>query len=116
MIKTASRRIVLSAALVIGAANPAAADAIYGCWSNGDERLEVTETSVTTTTGSSPEAQIDRHGATFIAPEGERDAGRRLVFRQLNDTTVARTVQLGAEQIAPPEREFWQPCGPAAIS
>ena len=102
------------AALLIGAvcamtaaADRARADAIYGCWSYGGEELEVAFDHVVTPGGAKPEAQIDRHGATYIAPPGERDAGARLVFRQLNEEMVSRRIE-GAEA----EAEFWEPCGP----
>ena len=91
----------------------AQADAIYGCWSFGEERLEVTREHVETTSGERPDAEITRHSATFISPPGERDAGQRLVYRQLHDEAVARTVELPIQaQQALPEQEIWMPCGP----
>ena len=90
-------------------ATGAKADAIYGCWTNGSETLTVEHTRVVTSTGQSPDAAIDRHSAEFVSPEGERDAGQRLRFRQLNDVEVAR--------FGPPPdgdvettREIWKPC------
>ena len=93
----------------IAFATGAKADAIFGCWTNGTETLTVEYTRVVTSTGRSPEAAIDRHSAEFVSPEGERDAGQRLRFQQLNDFEVAR--------FGPPPdgevettREIWKPC------
>lgn len=83
------------------------ADAIYGCWTNGAERLVVETSKIISPSGVSPQAQIDRHTAIFTAPDGERDAGHTLIFRQLNDNEVARTVQDGTDD---GQREIWNTC------
>lgn len=93
------------------APNLAAADAIFGCWSFEGERLEVTPTAVVTPGGASPAAKIDRHGASYVAPEGERDAGARLVFRQLNEELILR--RIAGDRGAP---EYWTPCGVEQVS
>lgn len=85
------------------------ADAIYGCWSNGAERLVVEHARVVTPGGASPKARIDRHNAVYIAPAGERDGGRVLAFRQLNDNQVARFV-LDDTGTASGTQEIWGPC------
>lgn len=100
------RQFFLAALLVISP-NIASADAIYGCWTSGKERLVVEFSKVISPSGASPQAQIDRHTAIFTAPDGERDAGQTLVFRQLNDNEVARTIGEGASGA---QREIWNPC------
>ena len=103
-------RAMLTAVLALVAPTLAHADAIYGCWTNGAEQLVVDYERVITPGGASPEAQIDRHNAVYMAPEGERDAGRLLAFRQMNHTQVMRTVwaEQGGEEAG--EREVWGPC------
>ena len=93
------------------AAAEASADAIYGCWSNGSERLQVNRDALVTPGGASPKAYIDRHNAIYTAPNGERDAGLRLQFSQMNDLQVRRTAQNASSgaQIGAPE--IWRPCG-----
>ena len=86
------RTLIIVAALT--APHTARADAIYGCWTDGAETLVVEYSKVITPGGDSPEAEIDRHSAVYTAPDGERDAGKVLAFRQLNDAQVARTVTL----------------------
>lgn len=88
----------------------AQADAIYGCWTNGTEELRVEFTRVVTPGGQSPDAEIDRHNAVYVAPQGERDAGRLLAFRQMNDYAVMRTVWSGRQGDEVGEREVWKPC------
>ncbi|MBO6917847.1 MAG: hypothetical protein JJ858_05420 [Rhizobiaceae bacterium] len=95
------------AALLLTSPNVAHADAIYGCWTNGTERLVVEFSKITSPSGASPQAQIDRHTAIFTAPESERDAGQTLVFRQLNDNEIARTIQGSTDST---NREIWNPC------
>ncbi|MBX2854105.1 MAG: hypothetical protein KTR21_03905 [Rhodobacteraceae bacterium] len=100
-----------SAALVALVATNASADAIYGCWSNGAERLQVRRDGIVTPGGASPEAYVDRHNTAYVAPNGERDAGLRLEFSQLNDLEVRRTTR-NAEGGAPVGAvEIWRPCG-----
>ncbi|MEP2980484.1 MAG: hypothetical protein ABJO86_13420 [Lentilitoribacter sp.] len=93
--------------ILITSPNIAMADAIYGCWTNGAERLVVETSKITSPSGASPQAQIDRHTAIFTAPDGERDAGQTLIFRQLNDNEVARTI---GESASENQREIWSPC------
>lgn len=100
------KRILITLSLV-ASPNIALADAIYGCWTNGAERLVVETSKIISPSGASPQAQIDRHTAIFIAPDGERDAGQTLIFRQLNDNEVARTIGEGASGT---QREIWNPC------
>ena len=95
------------AALLTASPNIALADAIYGCWTNGTERLVVEFSKVISPSGASPQAQIDRHTAIFTAPEGERNAGQTLIFRQLNDNEIARPIQGGDSGS---DREIWNPC------
>ena len=93
----------------IAFATGAKADAIFGCWTNGTETLTVEYTRVVTSTGRSPEAAIDRHSAKFIAPQGERDAGQLLLFRQLNDLQVVRIGPAPVDGIGA-SQELWTPC------
>ena len=86
------------------------ADAIYGCWTNGAETLVVDLSHVITPGGARPDAQIDRHNAVYVAPDGERDGGRVLSFRQLNDQQVARMAWTGPGGDPVGEREIWGPC------
>lgn len=102
--------------LVLLGSAPACADAIYGCWSRGDERLHVDFTSLVTPGGASPEARIDRHSASYVIPEGERDAGARVLFRQLNDEEVARSLGDADGGQATGATEIWTPCGAAETS
>lgn len=95
--------------LCLGAPGPALADAIYGCWSFGAERLVVEHDGVITPGGAQPSAQVDRHNAVYVAPEDERDAGRVLEFRQLNHGEVARRARDEGGQ-AVGEVEIWRPC------
>lgn len=88
----------------------ARADAIYGCWMFENERLTVEYERVITPGGASPTAEIDRHSASYVAPEGERDAGRRLLYRQLNDLQVARGVLESENEAIRREPEIWTPC------
>ncbi len=103
-------RKLLLAATVFSLPTLAQADAIYGCWTNGAEELKVEHTRIVTPGGASPDAQIDRHNAVYVAPDGERDAGRLLAFRQLNDYAVLRTVWTAAGGSEAGERETWKPC------
>lgn len=98
---------ILITLILVASPNIAMADAIYGCWTNGAERLVVETSKIISPSGASPQAQIDRHTAIFIAPVGERDAGQTLIFRQLNDNEVARTI---GESASGSEREIWNPC------
>lgn len=105
------------AAALFFASAPARADVIFGCWSHEGETIEISASGVVTPGGASPEAAIDLHGAAYIAPEGERDAGRRLVFRMLNEELVTRRVDLGAEQTAANfVVEYWTPCSVMPMS
>ncbi len=107
----------LIGAAFVAAPTPARADAIYGCWSFEGERIEVTRTEVTTPSGAKPPAEIDRHGASYVAPAGERDAGERIVYRQLSEEMVARRVDRGASGAEAAEAvEYWRPCDSAPIS
>jgi hypothetical protein len=101
---------ILITLILVASPNVAMADAIYGCWTNGAERLVVETSKIISPSGASPQAQIDRHTAIFIAPGGERDAGQTLIFRQLNDNEVARTIGEGASGA---QREIWNPCNMA---
>lgn len=105
-----------SALSLILAPGLARADAIYGCWMHGSERLTVDHDRVVTPGGASPEAQIDRHSASYLAPAGERDAGSRLLFRQLNDNEVARGAMDPAGGALRGEPEIWTPCRQAETS
>lgn len=98
---------ILIILILVASPNIAMADAIYGCWTNGAERLVVETSKIISPSGASPQAQIDRHTAIFTAPDGERDAGQTLIFRQLNDNEVARTI---GESASGSEREIWNPC------
>ena len=102
------RALIMLAALSVP--HTAKADAIYGCWTNGSETLVVDYTKVTTPGGASPQALIDRHSAVYTAPAGERDAGKVLAFRQLNDAQVARTAHSEAGGAAVGARELWTVC------
>ena len=101
---------ILITLILVTSPNIAMADAIYGCWTNGAERLVVETSKIISPSGASPQAQIDRHTAIFTAPDGERDAGQTLMFRQLNDNEVARTIGEGASGT---QREIWNPCNMA---
>ena len=98
---------ILMTLILVASPNIAMADAIYGCWTNGAERLVVETSKIISPSGASPQAQIDRHTAIFTAPDGERDAGQTLMFRQLNDNEVARTI---GESGNGSQREIWNPC------
>ena len=98
---------ILITLILVTSPNIAMADAIYGCWTNGAERLVVETSKIISPSGASPQAQIDRHTAIFTAPDGERDAGQTLMFRQLNDNEVARTI---GESGSGSQREIWNPC------
>ena len=98
---------ILIILILVASPNIAMADAIYGCWTNGAERLVVETSKIISPSGASPQAQIDRHTAIFTAPDGERDAGQTLIFRQLNDNEVARTI---GESASGSQREIWNPC------
>jgi len=102
------RTLIIVAALT--APHTAKADAIYGCWTDGAETLVVEYSKVITPGGASPEAEIDRHSAVYMAPDGERDAGKVLAFRQLNDAQVARTVHAQTDGAAVGAREIWTIC------
>lgn len=115
MIKTRLGAGALSAiALMLLGSAPARADRIYGDWCYGDERLHVELTTLVTPGGSSPPAQIDRHSALYAIPDGERDAGATVMFRQLNDDMVARHLLDPATGQLSAEREIWEPCKPPA--
>lgn len=101
---------VLALIVICSMPNSALADTIYGCWTNGTEQLIVEGQKVVTTGGHSPSAQIDRHSASFMSPDGERDAGKVLIFRQLSDNEVARAISDTADT---GQREIWNPCSKA---
>ncbi len=103
---------VLLSTLALTLAVPATAhaDAIYGCWMQGAERLTVEYERVITPGGASPDAVIDRHAASYIAPDGERDAGARLMFQQLSDEQVARSLMDLDGHALHDEVEIWTPC------
>ena len=101
---------ILITLILVASPNIAMADAIYGCWTNGVERLVVETSKIISPSGASPQAQIDRHTAIFTAPDGERDAGQTLIFRQLNDNEVARTIGKSAGGA---QHEIWNPCNMA---
>lgn len=103
-------RYALAACLLVLAPQTAFADAIYGCWTKDAERLVVEYERVITPGGASPQADIDRHNARFVSPEGKRDAGRFLAYRQLHDNAVARTAwtERGGDPVG--EEEIWTPC------
>lgn len=102
------RLLLLACASLMLSTLPARADAIYGGWCSETERLVVEYTKVITPGGASPSAEIDRHSAVYIAPGGERDAGKRLVFRQLNDNAVERRAFAAGAEVGSPE--IWTPC------
>lgn len=104
------------AALTLALPGSAFADAIYGCWMNGPERLVVEYERVVTPGGASPEALIDRHAVSYIAPAGERDAGARLMFQQLSDSQVSRSLTDQSGQPLHDEVEIWEPCRDAPTS
>ncbi|MCI4666421.1 MAG: hypothetical protein MRY74_17065 [Neomegalonema sp.] len=114
------RRGALSAGLLAGfwcAAEPARADAIYGCWSFDGKQVKVSPTRIVTPGGASPKAEIHRHGFSYIAPKSERDAGMRIVFEQLNEALATRiAVAPGADRTRETKVERWRPCEAASVS
>lgn len=103
--------IAASLIALAGLTAPAQAD-IYGCWTHGEEMIEIQPWVVITPGDQTPSARVTRHGLAYIAPEGERDAGRRIEFRELVSGDAARHVRDPRSGDVIGSHEIWSRCAP----
>jgi hypothetical protein len=86
--------IILTTSLLFSIA--AKADAIDGDWCDkGGRFMSVDGPKVLTPGGNSITAEYDRHAITYTAPRGEKEAGRKIDMRVLDDENAERQVDGG---------------------
>lgn len=101
----ATRRALLSAALVALLAPPAFADAIDGDWCGPEGRhVAIQGPRIVTPAGNQLAGDYTRHSFAYVVPAKERDAGQTVAMRLLNEETVQVTPRPGAAA------EIWLRC------
>jgi hypothetical protein len=104
------------AAAAVGAAMclPAAtarADAIDGNWCSDDQRhFSIDGPRIVTPGGVEMTGEYDRHGFSYLVPEGERDAGARIVMTLMSEDVLHLTVVQGSHSDGSSELEVWRRC------
>ena len=96
--------LVFTAALL--AASPARADRIDGNWCNGARHMNIDGPVIVTPGGTKMTGDYDRHGFSYVIPQGEPDAGGRVDMVQFDDNTNQVTTTGGSET----RTEIWNRC------
>jgi hypothetical protein len=98
---------VLSAlALVI--ADPALADAIDGDWcSKSGAHIRIEGPQIELAPGQIVMGKYDRHAFSYIAPQGDPEAGAEIIFRQRSQEEMRRVRDPAA---MPEHDDIWRRC------
>ena len=94
--------------LAVLIANPAVADAIDGDWCKRDgSHLRIDGPQIELAPGRLVMGKYDRHAFSYVAPQGDPEAGAEIVFRLRSETEMRRV----RDPAAMPEHEdLWQRC------
>ncbi len=91
------------------AASPARADRIDGNWCNGARHMTIDGPAIVTPGGTKMTGEYDRHGFSYVIPQGEPDAGSRVDMVQYDDNTNQVTTTPGATT-GQARTEIWNRC------
>lgn len=96
----------LALAAAILAPGAALADAIDGDWCSpgGARHLHIQGAKIKTPGGVNMEGVYTRHSFDYVAPAGEREAGKRVAMRLVNEQTVLFRPD------GEPREEVWNRC------
>ena len=89
-------------------ASSALADSIDGDWCNKDgSHLRIDGPAITLGAGQSIMGKYGRHAFSYIAPQGDPESGKEILFVQRSETEMRRV----RDPMAMPEHEdIWQRC------
>ena len=89
-------------------ATPALADAIDGDWCNQDgSHLRIDGPSITLGDGVRLMGKYGRHQFSYIAPQGDTEAGKEIVFVQRSEEEMRRVRD---PQAMPEHADMWRRC------
>ena len=101
--------LILGVAVVFISPAVAFADAIDGDWCLKAKKLNIDGPKIVTPGGKTLAGDYDRHGFRYVAPAGERSAGKKIILNVLDDENMERRVGNSGKA------EMWRRC-PAPIS
>lgn len=101
-------RIFASIAALVLLTVPAIADSIDGDWCSPDgAHLRIEGPSITLGAGQSIMGKYDRHAFSYIAPQGDPESGKEIVFILRSETEMRRV----RDPMAMPEHaDIWRRC------
>lgn len=91
---------------VVSFAGSAFADSIDGDWCSTASRrhLNIAGSKIVTPAGKAIDGDYGRHDFSYMAPAGEREAGKRVAMRLVNDRTMLFRPEGAASD------EVWERC------
>jgi hypothetical protein len=89
-------------------ATPALADAIDGNWCNPDgSHILIEGPSITLSNGVKLMGKYGRHNFVYIAPQGDSEAGKEILFVQRSEQEMRRVRD---PQAMPEHADIWRRC------
>jgi hypothetical protein len=105
-------RWVFAAAVLFGAVEPAAADAIDGNWCFTDgRRLSIHGPEIVTPGGNRLAGNYGRHDFSYTAPSSESAGGQTVFMLLVNENTMR--LKVGSAPSYSDPAEVWTRCGPS---
>ena len=99
--------LAVAAALLIGGAGAARADAIDGNWCSTDGRhFSIRGATIITTEGTKAEGNYSRHAFSYTIPSPDPSAGAQVFMLLMNESTVR--LRTGTDLTSP--TQVWRRC------
>ena len=102
---------LVMAAISLGAASAALADAIDGDWCNGAANLQIRGSAIRTPAGKDLTGDYSRHAFHYLAPAGEKDAGADVLMHLMSEETMLLVRRIGGSDSPV---ETWKRCQPVS--
>lgn len=94
--------------LVLTVSTPALADSIDGDWCNKDgSHIMIDRPSIALSNGAKIMGKYGRHEFSYIAPKGDQEAGKQIVFVLRSELEVRRVRD---PQAMPEHEDLWRRC------
>jgi hypothetical protein len=105
---TSMQRLFSAVVVLVLSAGVARADAIDGDWCNQDgSRIFIEGSSITLSDGTVVTGTYTRHRFSYVAPPGDFEAGKEILFVQRSEEEMRRVRD---PQAMPEHADIWQRC------